>query len=67
MPGKFNGLTDSEWELLRRLLPGEKKATGSAEAISVLNTIFYLLITGCRWCDVPIGKKWAKKWNLCLS
>jgi transposase len=67
MPGKFNGLTDSEWELLRRLLPDEKKATGSAEARSVLNTIFYLLITGCRWCDVPIGKKWAKKWNLCLS
>jgi transposase len=63
MPGKFNGLTDSEWELLRRLLPDEKKATGRppAEARSVLNTIFYLLITGCRWCDVPIGKKWAKK------
>jgi len=63
MPGKFNGLTDSEWELLSRLLPDEKNATGRppAEARSVLNTIFYLLITGCRWCDVPVGKKWAKK------
>jgi len=63
MPGKFNGLTDSEWELLRRLLPDEKNATGRppSEARSVLNTIFYLLITGCRWCDVPVGKKWAKK------
>lgn len=63
MPGKFNGLTDSEWELLRRLLPEEKNATGRppSEARSVLNTIFYLLITGCRWCDVPVGKKWAKK------
>lgn len=63
MPGKFNGLTDSEWDLLSRLLPNETNATGRplADTRSALNTIFYLLITGCRWCDVPVGKKWAKK------
>ena len=56
MLGKFNGLTDSEWELLSRLLPDEKNATGRPPAeASVLNTIFYLLITGCLWCDVPVG------------
>jgi len=63
MPGKFNGLTDAEWNFLSRLLPDDKNATGRpfADTRSVLNTIFYLLITGCRWCDVPAGKQWAKK------
>lgn len=27
----------------------------------VLNTLLYILITGCRWCDVPQGKHWASK------
>ena len=27
----------------------------------VLNTLLYILITGCRWCDVPQGKQWASK------
>ncbi|WP_219725057.1 transposase [Fischerella thermalis] len=27
----------------------------------VLNTLLYVLITGCRWCDVPKGEIWASK------
>ena len=27
----------------------------------VLNTLLYILITGCRWCDLPQGKHWASK------
>ncbi|WP_198954076.1 transposase [Moorena bouillonii] len=27
----------------------------------VLNTLLYILITGCRWCDVPTGQQWASK------
>src|SRR5215211_1201243 len=27
----------------------------------VLNTLLYVLITGCRWCDVPRGPQWASK------
>jgi transposase len=27
----------------------------------VVNTILYVLITGCRWCDVPGGPPWASK------
>lgn len=27
----------------------------------VLNTILYVQITGCRWCDVPVGDRWAKR------
>ena len=28
---------------------------------NVLNTILYVLITGCIWCDVSTGLKWASK------
>ena len=27
----------------------------------VLNTQLYVLITGCRWCDIPRGEQWASK------
>lgn len=27
----------------------------------VLNTLWYILITGCRWCDIPRGSSWAAK------
>src|SRR5262245_66288283 len=27
----------------------------------ILNTLLYLLITGCRWCDVLCGPQWASK------
>jgi len=27
----------------------------------VINTLLYVLITGCRWCDVPFGPPWASK------
>ena len=27
----------------------------------VLNSLLYILITGCRWCDLPSGKIWASK------
>jgi hypothetical protein len=25
----------------------------------ILHTLLYILITGCRWCDVPCGPQWA--------
>ena len=27
----------------------------------VLNSLIYILITGCRWCDLPQGEIWASK------
>ena len=27
----------------------------------VLNSLLYILITGCRWCDLPRGEIWASK------
>jgi len=65
MPGKFLGLSNCQWELLNSLLPSEPevrwKGQPPAPFRPILNTIFYVLITGCRWCDVPVGPKWGKR------
>ena len=65
MPGKFKGLSDEQWEVLRFLLPQEpiKRGCGMPHADwrKVLNTIVWVLITGCRWCDVPEGAMWGSR------
>ena len=55
--------------------PGEKREQGMPHSSFryVLKTLLYLLITGCRWCDVPKGEiwssnssahRWLKRWEL---
>lgn len=65
MPGKFTGLSNCQWEMLRPLLPPEPevrwKGQPPAPFRPILNTIIYVLISGCRWCDVPVGPKWGKR------
>ena len=61
MAGRFEGLSDAQWAFLEPLLPPEppKRGKGMPHAPfrCVLNSIFYLLITGCRWCDLPENRK----------
>jgi len=61
--GRFSGLTDMQWKLLQPLLPPVRQGVGrpNPDLRKVLNTILYVEITGCRWCDVPIGECWAKR------
>lgn len=63
MSGRFLGLTDAQWDIIRPLLPSQTKRVGrpNPDLRKVLNTILYVEITGCRWCDVPIGDQWAKR------
>ena len=65
MPGKFTGLTKTQWDLFRPILPPEPEIRGKGQPFApfkpILNTIFYVLITGCRWCDIPKGPKWGKR------
>ena len=63
MSGKFEGLSDEQWEIIAQLLPKQPKRVGrpNPDLRKVLNTIFYVQITGCRWCDVPIGEQWGKR------
>ena len=65
MPGAFEGVTDEQWMVLEKLLPPapEKRGRGMPPAPfrNVLNSIFYVLITGSRWCDLPTGDPWAHR------
>ncbi|MUL39571.1 transposase [Gloeocapsopsis dulcis] len=65
MAGRFEGLSDLEWKLFEDLLPQcpENRGRGMPHVPfrKVLNTQLYVLITGCRWCDIPRGEQWASK------
>lgn len=65
MPGKFNGLSTQQWKLFEAFMPAKpvKRGRGKPPAPfrKILNTILYVLITGCRWCDVPRGAKWGAR------
>jgi transposase len=65
MAGRFEGLSDLEWRLFEDLLPPtpQKRRRGMPHAPfrTILNTLLYILMTGCRWCDVPRGPQWASK------
>ena len=65
MAGTFEGLSDLEWKLFADLFPPEpmKWSRGMPHTPfrQVVNTLLYILITGCRWCDLPRGPQWASK------
>ena len=59
MSGRFEGLRDEQWKILSLFFPPPPKKPGKgqppADRRKVLNSILYILITGCRWCDLPRG------------
>ena len=63
MAGRFEGLSDLEWKLFEDVITKkvEKRGRGMPHAPFryILNTLMYVLITGCRPCDVPTGEIWA--------
>lgn len=74
---EFLELSDEEWALIESLLPPKAK-TGRPRANDrvIINGILYVLITGCRWMDMPLKygsyktawkrlKKWQEEgvWN----
>ena len=64
MAGRFEGLSDLEWKLFEDIFPTpEKRTKGMPHSPfrNVLNSLIYILITGCRWCDLPRGEIWASK------
>ena len=65
MAGTFEGLSDLEWKLFADLFPPEPTKRGRGMPHTpfrkVVNTFLYVLITGCRWCDLPAGPQWASK------
>ena len=65
MAGRFEGLSDVEWQLFTDIFPPEPIRRGRGMPHPpfrrVVNTLLYVLITGCRWCDLPRGPPWASK------
>jgi transposase len=63
MAGRFEGLSDLEWKLFEDIMPPRTKRRGQRGTPMryILNSLIYILITGCRWCDLPKGRIWASK------
>ena len=66
MAGRFEGLNDLEWKLFEDIFPKTPKSTRARGMPPVpfryvLKSLLYILITGCRWCDLPQGKIWSSK------
>ena len=64
MPGRFEGLSDAERSLFEDIFPlPEKRGRGMPPAPprNILNSLLYILITGCRRCDLPRGSQRASK------
>lgn len=65
MTGRFDRLTDAQWEILEPLLPQEPDKLGKGKPHTpwrkICNTIFWVMITGSRWVDVPIGERWGSR------
>jgi transposase len=59
MAGTCEGFTELEWTLLADIFPPEwpKRGRGLPHTPfrHLVNTWLYVLITGCRWCDLPRG------------
>src|SRR6516162_3774122 len=65
MAGRFEGVRELAWRLFADVFPPAPPKRGRgmphAPCRKILNTLLYVLITGCRWCDVPRGPQWGSK------
>jgi len=63
--GRFEGLTNAQWQMIEPLLPREPAQRGKGcphvPWRQVCNTILWVLITGSRWCDIPKGEQWGSR------
>jgi transposase len=64
--GKFEGLTDNEWAAIEPIMPpypwsATKHGKRPMHPGKILNTLIWILTTGARWCDVPVGEQWASR------
>ena len=60
----FQGLSREQWALIKDLFPKPPTVKFGRKDLSpkkVMNTILWVLTTGARWIDVPIGPRWAAR------
>ena len=58
----FKELIDSQWNTLKQHLPKPAK-TGrpKSDERTTINPIIFVLITGCRWIDLPVVVQYNSK------
>ena len=65
MAGKFDGVNDKQWAWFEKILPVRERKVGRGRPPTpmryIINSLLYILMTGCRWCDLPRGKPWSSK------
>ena len=65
MSNRFEGVTDAQWDLIVTYLPSPKRGPNGgmppANFRNVINSIFYILIEGCRWCNLPKSGNFASR------
>jgi transposase len=64
MAGRFEGLSDAGWSMFSDIFPEQERKRPGMPAChprKVMNSLLYILIVGCRWCDLPGGRLWASK------
>lgn len=63
MTGRFDGLNDEQWSYFQGFIEQKIHKVGRplSSTRTILNTILYVLITGCRWCDIPVGENWGRR------
>lgn len=61
---KFQELTEAQWALIQELMiwsPPKERGKPRTNLKRVWNSIFYVLIHGCRWEDLPIEPRYAHR------
>lgn len=63
MVGRFEGISDDMWRFLEPHVHREHEGSGRIcrNYRYIINSIFYILITGARWCDLPDKPQFAKR------
>ena len=74
--GRIEGLSDLEGRLFIDMMPPEPTMRGRGMPHTafrkIVNTLWYLLIPGCRWCDTPrrplgasksAAHRWLQRWQ----
>lgn len=64
MPSKFTKLSDDSWNLIEQLAQVKiplQRGIARTDLRRVWNSIFYILVTGQRWCDLPVCEDYATR------
>ena len=67
MSGRFEGLTDAQWERLSLFFPEQKRTVSKSieKKSPELHLLYshhpFMIIRGCRWCDLPKGEQWGAR------